>query len=128
MHQNQKTRFLAEEMIRPFREELRNKVDEKTLSIKMRTMMAEYDSIGHNITYDMTDGQRSGENAGPVFAFIREEMMPVLADLEDRVRKMQEDKSSLTLGEEERRRLSEEVESMKTGLKEQFEQGEKSTK
>ena len=37
----------------------------------MRAIMAEYDSIGHNITYEMTDKKHIDSNISPVFAFIR---------------------------------------------------------
>lgn len=47
IRQNQKSRFIAEEMIKPFREELRGKVDETTLSLKMKMMLSEFDNLGH---------------------------------------------------------------------------------
>lgn len=52
VRQNQKTRYMAEELLKPFREELKGKVDETTLSLKMKMMLSEFDSIGHKISYD----------------------------------------------------------------------------
>lgn len=40
VRQNQKTRFMAEELLKPFRDEIRGKVDETTLSLKMKMMLS----------------------------------------------------------------------------------------
>ena len=43
---------MAEELLKPFRDELRGKVDETILSLKMKMMLSKFDNIGHIISYD----------------------------------------------------------------------------
>lgn len=86
VRQNQKTRFMAEELLKPFRDELKGKVDETTLSLKMKMMLSEFDNIGHQISYDK-NGNEMHTNDSNVFNFIRGELLPLISNMQDRLNK-----------------------------------------
>ncbi len=81
VRQNQKTRYMAEELLKPFREELKGKVDETTLSLKLKMMFSEFDNLGHKISYDK-QGRTVEEDENHTFRFVRTELLPLISKLE----------------------------------------------
>lgn len=71
---------MAEELLKPFREELKGKVDETTLSLKMKMMLSEFDNLGHKISYD-NDGNVVKTDDNHTFKFIRTEVLPLISSI-----------------------------------------------
>ena len=97
IRQNQKSRFIAQEMIKPFREELRGKVDETTLSLKMKMMLSQFDNLGHQISYDQEKKMGNAEE-NYAFKFIKSQLLPLMSSLGEETKEL---RGSLERQEEE---------------------------